>query len=569
MATLNDYKLLENKCIKVFEMTNISSIKNEYTSSLSAKDKARFGFYYFIIQCFTDISEFDDITDCICDQDFRAKFFCDPQKDAGIDAVCIDDENKQIHIFNFKYRKQYNADKEQDENETWLSSKFFSCLLNEKVEGLSDNMKQRAKEILARYDTSEIWQTHFYVISNENKELTLNDLVVEQMKESFDLRVHPIGLNQIAPFLSSGHRAINATLLMPSDSVMPFVEQELSSEKSYIVRMPLAELIRITSNDEQLRKNYSIEDYSQLQNASLDYDVLYDNVRGYVINSKYNLNISKTLDKEPSKFFLYNNGLTIVAQNIHSTPVNGNKKWKLEIENFQVLNGGQTLRTVHNFNKNNASNMLNNIVKGEVLVRILNVTDSNLKNCIAEYTNSQNAIDYIDLKSLRKEQIELEAMFAEAGILYTRKKGLTEKFLENAKFQIGIQRLGQILMSVVRKRPEESSNKKREIFTTYYDELFTENDNLISDDLIKIVETYHRLKAEYRKSGKQYTEQKAMYILFMLQTLPSLSINRAISILDERIEHYKQTHEIDAALSRILIRSSFRTELEQYLSENL
>jgi len=563
MASLNDYKLLEKKCIKIFDMTNIASIKNEYTSSLSEKEKARFGFYYFIIQCFTDISELDDITDCICDQDFCAKFKKDPQQDFGIDAVCIDEENKKIHCFNFKYRNNFNVDQEQNENETWLSSKFFSCILSEQLDGLSPRMKNIAKTIIDMYNGNEIWETHFYIISNENIELKPSDTVVDQMKQTYDLQVHPIGLNQIASFLSSSHKIINATIVMPSDAVMSFEEQGLSSEKSYIVRMPLAELIRITCDNEELRNDYNIEDYSILDSVSLQYDVLYDNVRGYVLNSKYNVNIANTLLKEPSKFFLYNNGLTIVAQHINSTPVNGNKRWKLEILNFQVLNGGQTLRTIHNFNQANSANLLNYIAKSEVLVRIINVTDPNLKNCIAEYTNSQNAIDYIDLKSLRKEQIDLEAMFAEEGILYTRKKGITDLSLDNAKFQLGIQRLGQILMATVRKRPEETSNKKKEIFTTYYDELFSNNTNLISKDLVDTVVTYHNLKSEYRKAGQQYTEQKAMYILYMLKVKPAFSIQEAIRALDDRIEQYKVSHEIDAALSRILIRSAFRIDLEQ------
>ena len=222
----------------------------------------------------------------------------------------------------------------------------------------------------------------------------------------------------------------------------------------------------------------------------------------------------------------------------------------------------------YNFNIENNAHLLNNIAKAEVLVRVLNVTDPNLKNCIAEYTNSQNAIDYIDLKSLRKEQIDLETMFADENILYTRKKGLTDLTLDNARFQIGIQRLGQILMSTVRKRPEESSNKKREIFSTYYDELFTNNENLISKELVNTVETYHGLKSEYRRCNRQYTEQKAMYILYMLKEKPNYTVQQAIEILDRRIEAYRTDHDLDVALSRILIRSSFRTELEQYMHDN-
>lgn len=562
MATINDYKLLEQKCIRTFELTNVSKIQTQYTNKLTDKDKARFGFYFFIIQSLTNFSELDDITEFICDTDFNSKFYCDPQDDCGIDAICFDDETNEIHIFNYKYRESFKPEKEQNKNETWLSSKFFHCLLNGDTSQLSDRMRDLAKNILECYESTTIWKTHFYIVSNENKEIKSNDLVIEQMKQTFDLQVHTIGLDKISPFLSASHKSIDATILMPTDAVMSFTEQELSSQKSYIVRMPLVELIRISNKDEELRQNYGLEDYDDLQNVQLEYDVLFDNVRGYILNSKFNANIEKTLDNDPTKFFFYNNGLTIVTENIIATSVNGGRKWKLEIKNYQVLNGGQTLRTIHNYNQSNSANLQKSIVKAEVLVRILNVTDPNLKNCIAEYTNSQNAIDLVDLKSLRKEQMDLESFFKISKILYTRKKGNTDISMQDARYQIGIQRLGQILTSVNRLRPEEASNKRREIFSVHYDELFVDNTNLISEDTLRMVETYHQLKSDFRKAGKKYTEQKAMYVLFIMKLSPNKKSTDAITLLDDFIDEYAKQYSTDTAKSRMLIKPTFRQALE-------
>ena len=565
MATLNDYKLLELKCIQVFDMLNIEEKK---TNTFTAKEKARFGFYYYVIQNFTSFSELDDITECISDTDFNTRVFGDPQVDEGIDAVCIDEEQKEISIFNFKYRNSFNPDKEQSKNEVWQSSKFFSSILSENIESLSPRMKSFASKILNLYNGTDIWKTVFYVVSNENKELSVKDNVVQQMQDVYELQVVPVGLNQIAPFLSSTHKTIDSTIVIPNDAVMSFTEYELASSKSYVVRMSLSELIRITCKDASLRKFYNIEDLEPLKSTDIEFNVLFDNVRGYILKSKFNANIEKTLDEDPTKFFFYNNGLTVVAENITSETVNGGKKLKLEIKNFQVLNGGQTLRTIHQFNRKNDANLSKSILKAEVLVRILNVTDPNLKNCIAEYTNSQNAIDLIDLKSLRKEQLVLEEFFKDHKILYARKKGQTDFTLSDAKFQIGIQRLGQILTSIVRLRPEESSNKKKEIFSTYYDEIFTDNENLISQSTLDAVEQYHSLKGHYRKKRLTYTEQKAMYVLFMKAVKPSLSVSSAITLLENRIEEYRLKHNLDVALSRILIRNTFRSELEEELRKN-
>lgn len=562
MATLNDYKLLEKKCISLFDMLIIDESRKR---SFTLKEKARFGFYYYVIQIFTGLSELDDITDCICDTDFNARLLDDPQVDEGIDAICIDDEQKEINIFNFKYRDSFDANKEQEKNGAWQSSKFFSCILTEEIDSLSSRMKKLAKRIIDLYNGSDIWKTTFYVVSNENIELSVNDTVVTQMQNVYDLQVIPVGLNQLAPFLLSSHKKIDATIVISNDAVMSFTEYDLASSKSYVVRMSLSELIRITCDDDRMRNLYNIENLEPLKATDIEFNVLFDNVRGYILKSKFNKNIEKTLEEDPTKFFFYNNGLTIVAENIISETVNGGKKLKLGIKNFQVLNGGQTLRTIHQYNKKNDANLTKSIVRAEVLVRILNVTDPNLKNCIAEYTNSQNAIDLIDLKSLRKEQLDIEEYFKDHKILYVRKKGQTDLAISDAKFQIGIQRLGQILTAIIRLRPEESSNKKKEIFSTYYDELFTDNKKLISESTIEAVESYHSIRGYYRKKKFKYTEQKAMYVLFMKAVKPSLSVTSAITILENKIEEYKRTHNIDVGLSRILIRNTFRSELESEL----
>lgn len=561
MATINDYKLLEFKCINLFNALNKDSFSVDYYKNLNDKGKARFGFYYFVIQMVTNYMELDDITDCICDTDFHAKTDGDPQDDFGIDAICFNDEDNEIHIFNFKYREDFVEDM-QKRNEVWLSSKFFSYLVPGSTETLTPRMKELADQILQRYNSKNIWKTFFYVVTNNNKNIPPEDSVLQQMKANYDLQVHTIGLPEIAPYLSYTHKEIDASMVFRRDAIMTFTEDDLASNKSYIVRMALPDLIRITCGDENLRKEYNLEDYGQLKDVDVDLDVLFDNVRGFILNSKFNMNIENTLEHEASKFFFYNNGLTIVAENIISSSQNGGRLTKLDIKNYQVLNGGQTLRTIHEYNKKNGNNLVDKMINAEVLVRLLNITDDNIKNCIAEYTNSQNAIDLMDLKSLRKEQLQLEAFLKDNGIVYLRKKGQTVS-IEAGEVQIGIQRMGQILLATKGKRPEEASNKKKLIFSDYYDELFTNNQELISDQTIIDINNYLSLRSEYRKQNISYSIQKALYVLFVLTLRPEMQIADAITTLENNIESYKSDNNLELEYSRVLIKQNFRAYLEQ------
>ncbi|MBK7871275.1 MAG: AIPR family protein [Saprospiraceae bacterium] len=76
--------------------------------------------------------------------------------------------------------------------------------------------------------------------------------------------------------------------------------------------------------------------------------------------------------------------------------------------------------------------MNNNLANSEILVRIFKTPpDSNLTNKI-EYTNSQNSISIIDLKSLSIEQIQLEQFLDEHNIIYSRKQGILDYLIRNS-----------------------------------------------------------------------------------------------------------------------------------------
>jgi AIPR protein len=100
-----------------------------------------------------------------------------------------------------------------------------------------------------------------------------------------------------------------------------------------------------------------MEDYSELYESEMEYNLLFDNVRGFIARSKFNVNLNRTLRDEPSRFFMYNNGLTITANDIKTEDTNANKKIKIEIIDFQVVNGGQTLRTLHGFKGQDKDNI--------------------------------------------------------------------------------------------------------------------------------------------------------------------------------------------------------------------
>lgn len=563
MADRNDFKLLKQRCLRHFELAKDSL--NAETEKINDLQKARYGFYFFVIQNLTSIVDYDKIVESITDTDFNSNFFNTKHNDEGIDAVCIDEQLHQVALFNFKYRDNYNVDKEQSKNELITTSKFLSALKQENTRHLKGKLKDFADQIIDFNNSDEIWNTVLYYVSNENKTLAVEDPNIRQLGDEYGITIETKGLNELVDMTSLHPKNIDATVILNKDAVMSFTESSLASSKSYIVRLPLTELIRITCDNAELRSKYNLEDDDLLYETNADIRVLFDNVRGFILQSKYNKNIESTLESEPTKFFFFNNGITIVADNISSTEINSGKKLKLEISNFQVLNGGQTLRTIHVFNKKNKQNIVEKLSNAEVLVRLLNITDDALKGRIGEYTNSQNSINERDLKSLRPEQVKLEEYLSSNKILYIRKKGDVGHVDMEYDYSVSMELLGQILWAA-KGFPEMVSNKKRDIFTVQYDNLFANNDELLSIGTVGLIRKYRCIFKEYKLANKTVTVQKAMYVLYISHHLNRTDYRALSEKFEGFLSSYKRTNNIEKAESRVLLEQKFKNEVLKYFS---
>ncbi|HHW7580393.1 TPA: AIPR family protein [Mannheimia haemolytica] len=566
MANINHFKILQKMSIRSFEQ--LKNYSPKYNNITDNTQKARFGFYLLMLENITGVQDTSNILDMILDADFNNVLFDTRAKDSGIDAYYIEKnggDDNTIHLFNFKYREKFNTDKEQSLNESILSTKFLNALSTENYDHLEGKVKQAAEEIIKLLHGDDIYKLQLHIISNENKTLRVNDnndLI--NLKEIYDLEINPIGLNEISELLLVRPEIVNASLLLESDAVMSYREDEKNSNVSYILRLNLLDLVRITCRDKKLREMQLLDEKSSLEltNQDIDYGVLYDNVRGFVTKSKFNTGILTSLRKEPEKFFLYNNGITITAKSINAESLHAKKKYRITLSDFQVINGGQTLRTLHNFNKENPENRIK-LASSEVLVRAFKFANDNERNKIAEYTNSQNAISNIDLRSIRTEQIELEKYLSEEGILYSRKKGDLGIDDKEYELKISMEKFGQILFSLT--QPHQVSNKKKEIFGEYYDSIFDEKVLEIEKAPIYIRQ-YFEIEKEYTeyatKKSYKISDQKYFYILYIMHNFPKLSdMNQAIEKLEEVISNFTQP----ITESRKLIQVRFKEQLDREL----
>ena len=127
MASLNDFKLVNIKCKKMF-----SYIKNVRRTNLNDVQKSRMGFYHLVLENVTGIRDADDVSEMIIDTDYNKLLYGKTVNDLGIDAInYIGDDDEQeitVQLFNFKFRENYKVDKNMEEASVNGSIKFLEYI---------------------------------------------------------------------------------------------------------------------------------------------------------------------------------------------------------------------------------------------------------------------------------------------------------------------------------------------------------------------------------------------------------------------------------------------------------
>src|SRR5690606_3500477 len=122
----------------------------------------------------------------------------------------------------------------------------------------------------------------------EAQEVREIDSELQNLANIYQIHIESLALPTISQFMSIRPKDINASMIVSKDALMCYSEDNKATAKSYILRVRCDEIIRITSDNELTRRERNIEDISLLADSTLEFGVLFDNVRGFVKNSKYN-----------------------------------------------------------------------------------------------------------------------------------------------------------------------------------------------------------------------------------------------------------------------------------------
>lgn len=221
------------------------------------------------------------------------------------------------------------------------------------------------------------------------------------------------------------------------------------------------------------------------------------NIRRYLglQGNRVNEAIRDTLTdaNERPNFFFYNNGITLICARFDYNALQ-NEDYKVRVDGLQIINGGQTCKTIQATLANLGENK-ENLESAFALVRLYQVGGedaNNLVRTITYATNSQNPVDLRDLRSNDEIQKKLEISIRDLGYEYRRQRN--EGSVKPTEITTGT--AAEAVLSVWRKRPQQAKFRSGEHFGKLYTDIF---DNHINGAQIVAAVLLFRIAENKRK----------------------------------------------------------------------
>lgn len=140
-------------------------------------------------------------------------------------------------------------------------------------------------------------------------------------------------------------------------------------------------------------------------------ELLESNVRAFLGQAgKFNKGIRDTIRNKPQMFLPYNNGITATAESVE-TKIVGGQLVITRLNDFQIVNGGQTTASLYHTQKKYKEVDLSKIF---VQMKLTVIKDLEQKNIevpnIARFANSQNKVSELDLSSNNPYFVQIESL---------------------------------------------------------------------------------------------------------------------------------------------------------------
>tara|TARA_R110002050_G_scaffold217881_1_gene353870 strand:- start:57 stop:2054 length:1998 start_codon:yes stop_codon:yes gene_type:complete len=295
----------------------------------------------------------------------------------------------EIEFIFIQSKYKSNFDKGEFNN---FSDGVREFLSEKQKQPVSEEIKEliKIKEFLLSENVVYKWQDNpavrlYYVVMGIWHESRHQLALADQLKEDIDALlsyktpiIHFVDRDGFKQILDSNENLFE--VVINSIETMPLTSVE-GVDNSCVLLCYANELKKlITTPDGLIRKS-----------------LFEDNVRDYQGDNSINTEIGKTIENEPGKFALLNNGITIVCEKY--TPSNR----QVTLKNPQIVNGCQTSHVI--FHSEKEGEVLSKV---PIVIKVISTQDNDITNQIVRGTNRQNIVLDEAFETTKKFHKDLE-----------------------------------------------------------------------------------------------------------------------------------------------------------------
>ena len=396
----------------------------------------------FVVLCMSTALDIP-LEDCV-------EMLTDGSNDAGVDGLClwdVEDGNFVVALIQGKYRiKDLNGEAHFPENSLKASLQTIEVLFDPNRDvTLNPRLQPLIDEIRSLIRDGYIPTVRLLLCNNGKRWTDQAEHWVQQAKAQFgaQLEVEHFNHDDIVRSLQREPK-IDEVLTLNGEMVV----EDLNFKRVLVGRISVHELHRI---------------FDKHGDRLLD-----RNIRRYLgPANRVNADIFRTLTnhEESENFYFYNNGITAICDRLDYNALQ-QFDHQVQLKNLQVINGGQTCRTIHQALTEHPSRTPDSFV----LIRIYQVP-SESKEMVREITratNSQSPVDLRDLHSNDDLQKALAIGIGDLGYTYRhhREEGV------GADNVVSSAQVAEAALAVWRERPHQAKFRRREHFGKQYDLIF-------------------------------------------------------------------------------------------------
>lgn len=347
--------------------------------------------------------------------------------DKGIDCFVHFEENKELYIIQNKYYKDDIA----------VTRKEVSDFLESPLTLLKNNKYKKSEKLQNIFNKIAIdadykIHLHFFTTTN-NKSKDIESLI-----KSFNNSKHDLSclVNSEYFDLSALYELYYGRNYKPdieftynlgtvNKGTFASLREEYGVEglyEAYYIITPVYEIYRMLLAAEEK-----------------DYSIFEKNIREYLGKNSVNNGIVETLrsENERKNFMYYNNGITVICQEIQPSYQDTNRKLRiLPLVNPQIVNGCQTVSSIKKVLENSSGDIEDEFKNVYVMLKTLvidnpeDIDNKTFYNNVVKFTNKQNAISDKAFTSNMDIFYRMQEEFMKRGFVLLVKPSDNNKFKE-------------------------------------------------------------------------------------------------------------------------------------------